>query len=119
MLKQNIFICFSSFAHAMKENCPDLLNTRVVDVVKELKEYNCTVDVYDPCVSAKEALSKYKITLVEKPQQGAYDSIILVVAHTQFRDMGPVKIHALGKKLHIVYDLKYVLPAEAGELRLR
>ena len=103
---------------AFKENCPDLRNTRVVDVVRELKEYNCAVDVYDPCVSAEEALSKYKINLVEKPQQGAYDSIILAVAHTQFKDMGPVKIHSLGKTLHIVYDLKYVLPAEAAELRL-
>ena len=64
------------------------------------------------------SLDENKITLVEKPQQGTYDSIILAVAHTQFRNMGSVKIHALGKTSHIAYDLKYVLPAEAAELRL-
>jgi UDP-N-acetyl-D-galactosamine dehydrogenase len=103
---------------AFKENCPDLRNTRVVDVVRELKEYDCKVDVYDPCVSAEEAQQEYGITIIEELQKGVYDSIVLAVAHTQFVNMGPLEIHALGKTQHIVYDLKYILPTEAVELRL-
>ncbi len=103
---------------AFKENCPDLRNTRVVDVVKELKEFNCQVDVYDPWVSIEEARHEYGITPIQQPQQGAYDSIILAVAHHQFGSMGANGIHALGKTTHILYDLKYVLPAEAVDLRL-
>lgn len=103
---------------AFKENCPDIRNTRVMDVLRELKEYDCEVDVYDPCVSADEAQYEYGINIIEKPQKGVYDGIILAVAHTQFVNMGPIEIHALCKSLHIIYDLKYVLPAEAVELRL-
>lgn len=103
---------------AFKENCPDLRNTRVVDVVKELKEFNCHVDVYDPWVSIEEARHEYGITPIQQLQQDAYDSIILAVAHRQFGSMGANGIHALGKTPHILYDLKYVLPAYAVDLRL-
>ncbi len=103
---------------AFKENCPDLRNTRVVDVVEELKEFNCQVDVYDPWVSIEEARHEYGITPIQQPQQGAYDSIILAVGHHQFGSMGADGIHSLGKKPHILYDLKYILPAEAVDLRL-
>ncbi len=103
---------------AFKENCPDLRNTGVVNVVKELKEFNCQVDVYDPWVSIEETRHEYGITPIQQPQQGTYDSIILAVAHHQFGSMGADGIHALGKKPHILYDLKYVLPAEAVDLRL-
>jgi UDP-N-acetyl-D-glucosamine/UDP-N-acetyl-D-galactosamine dehydrogenase len=103
---------------AFKENCPDLRNTRVVDVVRELKEYDCKVDVYDPWVSMEEAQKEYGITLIQKPPQNTYDSIILAVAHKQFKDMGSERINDLGKKTHILYDLKYILPKEAVDLRL-
>jgi UDP-N-acetyl-D-galactosamine dehydrogenase len=101
-----------------KENCPDLRNTRVVDIVSELKDYNCDVDVYDPWVTVEEALHEYGITPVIQPKAGSYDAIILAVAHHQFKDMGNVAIRALGKPISVLYDLKYVLTAQESDLRL-
>lgn len=101
-----------------KENCPDLRNTRVVDIVKELKEYGIQVDVYDPWVNLQEAQHEYGITPVTKPEQNAYDAMILAVSHNQFKDMGAGNIRALGKTDHILYDLKYLLPAEESDIRL-
>lgn len=101
-----------------KENCPDLRNTRVVDIVAELKEYNCAVDVYDPWVTVSEAEYEYGITPTTQPEQGAYDGIVLAVAHRQFKAMGVDVIRALGTQNHILYDLKYLFPAEATDLRL-
>jgi UDP-N-acetyl-D-galactosamine dehydrogenase len=101
-----------------KENCPDLRNTRVVDIVHELTEYNCQVDVYDPWINAEEARHEYGITPIAKPEQGAYDGIILAVAHHQFKSMGEAAIRQLGKSQHVLYDLKYLLPANASDLRL-
>jgi UDP-N-acetyl-D-galactosamine dehydrogenase len=101
-----------------KENCPDLRNTRVVDIVAELKEYNCDVDVYDPWASTAEAQHEYGITPVEAPQAGSYDGIILAVAHHQFKDMGAQAIRALGKSDSVIYDLKYVLTADEADMRL-
>ena len=103
-----------------KENCPDLRNTRVVDIVTELKEYNCQVDVYDPWISAAEAEHEYGITPITTlpTGEGCYDGIMLAVAHHQFKEMGAKAIRALGKKAHVLYDLKYILPADATDLRL-
>ena len=101
-----------------KENCPDLRNTRVVDIVTELGEYHCEVDVYDPWAATEEAQREYEITPVSQPDQGGYDAIILAVAHRQFSEMGAVAIHALGKPIHVLYDLKYLLPAQDSDLRL-
>lgn len=101
-----------------KENCPDLRNTRVVDIVAELKEYNCQVDVYDPWISAEESEHEYGITPIDKLPAGEYDGIIVAVAHHQFKAMGEAAIRALGKKAHVLYDLKYILPADASDLRL-
>jgi UDP-N-acetyl-D-galactosamine dehydrogenase len=103
---------------AFKENCPDLRNTRVVDVVRELTEYNLNIDVYDPWVSTSEAVHEYGITPVAQPAIGAYDAVVLAVAHDQFKAMGADGIRALTKKDAVLYDLKYVLPASAVELRL-
>ena len=103
---------------AFKENCPDLRNTRVVDIVAELKEYNCRVDVYDPWVSAEESVHEHGIAPVGQPEPGTYDGIILAVAHNEFRAMGAEGIRALGKPVHVLYDLKYVLAADAVDLRL-
>ncbi len=110
-----------------KENCPDLRNTRVVDIVDELKEYNCKVDVYDPWVTVEEALHEYGITpFTELPSQtgkvtweeGGYDAIIMAVAHQQFKDMGAATIRALCKPVSVLYDLKYVLSPQESDLRL-
>jgi len=101
-----------------KENCPDLRNTRVFDLVVELKDYNCKVDIYDPWVSDEEALHEYGLTLITVPEKGAYDAIILAVAHRQFKEMGVEAIRALGKTDHVLYDLKYLYPSELTDLRL-
>ncbi|MEI6838998.1 MAG: UDP binding domain-containing protein, partial [Alcaligenaceae bacterium] len=103
---------------AFKENCPDLRNTRVVDIVKELKEYNVDVDVYDPWVSAQEAVHEYGLEPVQQLAPGRYDAIIVAVAHRQFIEMGAQAIRALGKPDHVLYDLKYILPADQSDLRL-
>ena len=101
-----------------KENCPDLRNTRVVDIVTELQDYNCTVDVYDPWVSVAEAEDEYGITPTRQPTLGTYDGIVLAVAHRQFKAMGVDAVRALGTQNHILYDLKYLFPADATDIRL-
>ena len=101
-----------------KENCPDLRNTRVVDIVAELQEYNIKVDVYDPWVDAKQAEHEYKITPVTTPETQTYDAIVLAVAHQQFIELGAAKIRAYGKAQHILYDLKYILEPTQSDLRL-
>ncbi|MFW7340464.1 Vi polysaccharide biosynthesis UDP-N-acetylglucosamine C-6 dehydrogenase TviB [Pollutimonas sp. H1-120] len=103
---------------AFKENCPDLRNTRIVDIVRELGEYNIDVDVYDPWVDADEAVHEYGITPIDSPKAGSYDGIILAVSHQQFVAMGCQAIRALGKSDHVLYDLKYVLAADESDLRL-
>jgi len=101
-----------------KENCPDLRNTRVIDVVRGLEEFGVQVEVHDPNVAASDARAEFGLDLVESPGQGAYDGIILAVAHDAFRSMGAAQIRALGKPGAVVYDLKYVLPAGQSDLRL-
>jgi UDP-N-acetyl-D-galactosamine dehydrogenase len=103
---------------AFKENCPDLRNTRVIDIVNELKEYSVQVDVFDPWVDAEAVRQEYGITPVSSPQQQAYDGIILAVAHQQFRTMGATAIRALGKAEHVVCDLKYLLDRKESDFRL-
>jgi UDP-N-acetyl-D-galactosamine dehydrogenase len=103
---------------AFKENCPDLRNTRVVDIVRELADYDVQADVHDPWVAAEEAQHEYGITPVGQPQAGAYDAIIIAVAHEQFKAMGAPALRALGKPQHVLFDLKYVLPAADSDLRL-
>tara|TARA_R110002126_G_scaffold10245_45_gene46626 strand:- start:12972 stop:14249 length:1278 start_codon:yes stop_codon:yes gene_type:complete len=101
-----------------KENCPDIRNTKVIDIVNELKEYGVTADVYDPWVDAKEAEHEYGITPISSPAAASYDAIILAVAHKQFRELGAAGIKALAKPSHVLYDLKYLLNAGEADLRL-
>jgi len=103
---------------AFKENCPDLRNTKVVDIVRELAEYDVKAEVFDPWVSSAEAQHEYGFGTIEQPEAGAYDAIILAVAHRQFKAMGAPAIRALGKAQHVLYDLKYILPAQDSDLRL-
>lgn len=101
-----------------KENCSDLRNTRVFDIVSELKEHNCAVDVYDPWVIAEDAVHEYGVTPVPELITGNYDAIILAVAHKQYKNMGAAAIRALGKPNSVLYDLKYLLAAHESDLRL-
>ncbi|ENO85871.1 Vi polysaccharide biosynthesis UDP-N-acetylglucosamine C-6 dehydrogenase TviB [Thauera linaloolentis] len=101
-----------------KENCPDLRNTRVVDIVKELGDYGMAADVYDPWVDAAEAQHEYGIVPIQIPVPGSYDAIVVAVAHDQFKVLSDQGIRALGKREHVLYDLKYVLPRDAADLRL-
>ncbi|SFT85474.1 Vi polysaccharide biosynthesis UDP-N-acetylglucosamine C-6 dehydrogenase TviB [Halomonas saccharevitans] len=101
-----------------KENCPDLRNTRVVDIIRELADYNIAVDVLEPRVDKDEAEREYGIRPVVEPETGAYDAVILAVAHREFRELGVEHIRAWGKLKHVLYDLKYLLPKEAVDLRL-
>ena len=101
-----------------KENCPDLRNTRVIDIVAELREYNAKVDVYDPWVDAVEAEREYAISPIAEPPIGQYDAIILAVGHRQFADLGAKGIRALGKPGSVLFDVKYVLPRDAVDGRL-
>jgi UDP-N-acetyl-D-galactosamine dehydrogenase len=101
-----------------KENCPDLRNTKIVDIIAELHEYNIEVDVYDPWVKAGEAMQEYGIAPVPEVEMGAYDGLVLAVAHEQFKVLSELEIRSFGKPSHVLYDLKYVLPAAASDLRL-
>ncbi|EKO3895715.1 Vi polysaccharide biosynthesis UDP-N-acetylglucosamine C-6 dehydrogenase TviB [Vibrio metschnikovii] len=101
-----------------KENCPDLRNTKVVDIIHELQDYGVQIDCYDPWINAKEAEHEYAISPISVPVAGQYDGIILAVAHDEFAQMGAAKIRSLGKTEHVLYDLKYVLPREQADLRL-
>ncbi|MGB9191443.1 Vi polysaccharide biosynthesis UDP-N-acetylglucosamine C-6 dehydrogenase TviB [Acinetobacter sp.] len=103
---------------SFKENCPDIRNTRIIDIVNELKEYHVNVDVYDPWVDCAEAEHEYGIQPVSTLTDHSYDAIILAVAHHQFKEMGVEKIRALGKVEHVLYDLKYVLAQSESDLRL-
>ncbi|MFS1554560.1 Vi polysaccharide biosynthesis UDP-N-acetylglucosamine C-6 dehydrogenase TviB [Acinetobacter radioresistens] len=103
---------------SFKENCPDIRNTKIIDIVNELTEYNIAADVYDPWVDANEAQHEYGITPVANLEQDQYDAVILAVAHDQFKAMGAEALRALGKAAHILYDLKYVLDQSESDLRL-
>ena len=103
---------------SFKENCPDVRNTKVIDIVHELQEYNIAVDVYDPWVDSNEAEREYSVMPVSKPVANSYDGIILAVAHNEFVDMGVEQIRALGKADHVLYDLKYVFAKEDTDIRL-
>ncbi|MFY2763012.1 Vi polysaccharide biosynthesis UDP-N-acetylglucosamine C-6 dehydrogenase TviB [Arenimonas sp. MALMAid1274] len=103
---------------AFKENCPDLRNTRVVDILAELAEYQAQVDVYDPWVDAAEAGHEYGITPVSAPEAGAYDAVVLAVGHAEFAKLGGAGVRAFGKPQSVVYDVKYVLPRDAVDGRL-
>jgi UDP-N-acetyl-D-galactosamine dehydrogenase len=103
---------------AFKENCPDLRNSRVIDVISELRGYNILVDVCDPWVDPAEAEEEYGITLASGPEQGAYDAVIVAVAHNQFVERGAAVLRELCKPDGILYDVKSVLPVAEVDGRL-
>lgn len=103
---------------AFKEDCPDLRNTKVVDVIRTLREYNAQVDVYDPWVSAAQAQHEYGLTLQEQPTPQAYDAVVLAVAHRQFREKGAAGVRQWLKPHGVLYDVKHILPRDAVDARL-
>ncbi len=121
MMKANINVSHSRvliMGFAFKENCPDLRNTKVIDIIEELSSYNLDIDIYDPYVCKQEVKQQYGLDIIDQPAPDSYDGIILCVAHSQFVAMGEQQIRALGKNEHILYDVKYLLPAESSDLRL-
>ncbi len=103
---------------AFKENCPDIRNTKVVDLIKELNNFDCSVDVYDPWVDKLEAMHEYNIELINAPTKGKYDAIVIAVAHDKFKDYSPNEIKDFGKDNHVIYDIKYLLSADHVDGRL-
>ena len=101
-----------------KENCPDLRNTRVIDIIKELENIGVNVDVYDPWVDSNESMKEYGVKPIDSPEEDYYDGIIIAVSHSQFISMGASGIRALGSSKHVLYDLKYVIPSSESDLRL-
>ena len=96
-----------------KENCPDIRNTRVIDIIDELKSYSANVDVYDPWASPHEAHEEYGVDLIGELRQDYYDAVIIAVSHQEFVAMGIDKIRALGKAESVVFDVKYLFPKDA------
>ena len=103
---------------AFKENCPDIRNTKVMDLIKELNNFNCSVDVYDPWVDKLEAMHEYNIELISAPAKGKYDAIVIAVAHDRFKDYSLNEIKDFGKDNHVIYDIKYLLSADHVDGRL-
>ena len=121
MVKQRIQVVGSRIlvmGLSFKENCPDIRNTKIVDMVKALTEYELDLDIYDPWVDPKEVEQEYGLAPVMQLIPQAYDAVILAVAHDQFKAMTAQEVHALGKPKHVLYDLKYVLDKQETSIRL-
>ena len=101
-----------------KENCPDIRNSKVADVIRELKKFGAKVDVFDPWVDKDEAVHEYGIKPIGKPAKGRYDAVVLAVAHNEFKNMGIAEIRSFAKKPHVLYDIKYVFDADEVDGRL-
>ena len=121
MLKKGVVVqgaCVLVMGLTFKENCPDLRNTRVIDVINELKEYGLTVDVHDPWADADCARHEYGLELTPKPARQSYDGIVLAVAHREFKALGVAAIRAFGKANHVLYDIKYLFAPQDSDFRL-
>lgn len=121
MLKKRIHIQDSKIlilGLTFKENCPDIRNTKVVDVINEFKSYGANLDVYDPWVDKEEAQLEYGIELIDTPPVTTYDAVILCVAHSEFQTKGIDWISSLGKEQTILYDVKNILPVQSVDGRL-
>jgi len=103
---------------AFKENCPDVRNSKVVDIVRELERFDAKVEVYDPWVSAAAAQREYGIEMIKSLKKGVYDAVVISVGHTMFKELGVPKIRALGKKTHLLFDVKYLFAADQSDQRL-
>ena len=121
MVKQRIQVVGSKIlvmGLSFKENCPDIRNTKIIDMVRALKEYELDLDIYDPWVDHKEVEHEYGLAPVSALQNNEYDAIILAVVYDQFKQMTAAEIHALGKNKHVLFDLKYILNKGETSIRL-
>lgn len=121
MLKRKIHVDGSKvlvMGLTFKENCPDIRNTRVIDIINELIGYNIAVDVYDPWADQIDVEREYGLNMVDQPALNAYDAIVLAVGHDKFRSMGEHEIRSMGKVDHVLYDLKYILSSDSSDIRL-
>ncbi len=114
MVDSNILVMGLTF----KENCPDIRNTKVTDVIAELASFHTNIDVYDPWADAGEVKQAYGLTLVDKPKQNHYDAAIVCVAHDQIKEMGIDAIKALCKDVHVIFDVKYLFDKDQVDDRL-
>jgi UDP-N-acetyl-D-galactosamine dehydrogenase len=103
---------------SFKEDCPDIRNTKIIDIINELSEYNCKVSVYDPWVDVNAAKKEYGISLIQKLRPNDYDAAVIAVPHKDFKKMGIKKIKALCKSKHVIYDLKYLFSLNEVDERL-
>ena len=101
-----------------KENCPDIRNTRVVDIVEGFKHYNCNIEIYDPLVDKEKVSEEYNIELINEPKKNNYDAIILAVSHNEFKKLSEKRIMTFGKKKCVIYDIKYLMSADKSDGRL-
>lgn len=101
-----------------KENCPDIRNTKVIDLVEEFRHFNCNVDIYDPWVNKQDARNQYNINLIDRPNEGVYDVIVLAVAHSNFKEFSIKNLKALGKETNVIFDIKYLFNFEEVDGRL-
>ena len=101
-----------------KENCPDLRNTQVVDLVEKFEGFNCNVDVFDPWADKDESFHEYNIKPIDQPLTGKYDAILLAVAHDEFKELSLNVIKSFGKNNYVLYDLKYLLDVNEVDGRL-
>lgn len=121
MIKKNIQINGANvlvMGLTFKENCPDVRNTKIVDIITELDDYEMNAHVYDPWVNPEEAMHEYGVSLIDKPEMGKYDAVIFAVTHNEFKAMSIENIKDMMKSDHVIYDLKYMLDQSASDIRL-
>lgn len=121
MIKRNIAVNGANvlvMGLTFKENCPDVRNTKIVDIIAELAEYDTNVDVYDPWVNPADAQHEYGVELIDKPKTAHYDAIIFAVAHNEFKALSNDDIKGLMQAEHVIYDLKYMLDPQIADIRL-
>ena len=103
---------------AFKENCSDIRNSKVVDVVTELGKHGCQVSVFDPLVCENEVEEEYGIKIIKNIKQNKFDAIIVAVGHLKFKEMGFESIKKFGRKESIIFDLKYLFSDNKADLKL-
>ena len=121
MTKRRIHVVFAKIlilGLTFKENCPDLRNTRVIDIIETLESYHADVEVYDPWVDPQEAQKEYQISMKSELAEDRYDAVIVAVSHKEFAELGIDAIRRLGKQDHILYDIKSLFPKEQVDGRL-
>ena len=121
MIKKRIHIVDANIlvmGLTFKENCPDLRNSKIIDLIKGFRDFNCNIDVYDPWVDKSEALREYEVDLIETPFTEKYDAIVLAVNHDQFKDLTLDQLKSYGKEDHVLYDIKYLLDPLESDGRL-